>query len=111
MRSIMDVKDKIRFPMNPEMFIEIQEYLREGKLGSYEKKLFSMATEMMNLDYENGLEDCQPLPVIDLIKQSLAEAGQSDRFNEPVFNSICNTIATWCKIAFQYGRIVGGHDV
>ena len=111
MRSIMDVKDKIRFPMAPEMFIEIQEYLREGKLGSYEKKLFSMATEMMNLDYENGLEDCQPLPVIDLIKQSLAEAGQSDRFNEPVFNSICNTIATRCKIAFQYGRIVGGHDV
>ena len=27
MRSIMDVKDKIRFPMSPETFIEIQEYL------------------------------------------------------------------------------------
>ena len=27
MRSIMDVKDKIRFPMSPETFIEIQEYI------------------------------------------------------------------------------------
>ncbi len=109
MRSIMDIKGKVRFPMPPETFIEIQEYLRGQGLDGHEKQILSMATELMNLDYENGLEDCQPLPARDILKQSLAEIGQSERYNDPAFNSIYSVIATWCKIAFQYGRIVGGY--
>lgn len=109
MRSIAAVQDRLHFPMSPETFIEIQEYLRGQGLDGHEKQILSMATELMNLDYENGLEDCQPLPVRDILKQSLAEIGQSERYNDPAFNSIYSTIATWCKIAFQYGRAVGGY--
>lgn len=111
MRSIMDVKDKIRFPMSAETFIEIQEYLREQELDSFDKEISAMGTEMMNLNYELGIGDCPPLPVIDLFKQSLSEMGQVELFDKPAANSRYITIATWCNIAFQYGRIVGGYDV
>ena len=109
MRSIMDVKDKIRFPMAPETFIEIQEYISCKTIDDKDKELLSMAVELMNQQYDNGYIGAPPVHVADVIKSGFADAGMLTSFMKPEVQNFAEVISCWCMLAYLLGRKRGGY--
>lgn len=109
MRSIMDVKDKICFPMSPETFIEIQEYISCKTIDDKDKELLSMAVELMNQQYDSGHVGAPPVHVADVIKSTFADAGAMTSFIKPEVQNCANVISSWCTLAYLLGRKRGGY--
>lgn len=109
MRSIKDVQDKIRFPMSPETFIEIQEYLLCKTIDDKDKNLLSMAVELMNQQYDNGHIGAPPVHVADVIKSTFADAGAMTSFIKPEVQNRAEVISSWCMLAYLLGRKRGGY--
>lgn len=109
MRSIEDVQDKIRFPMSPETFVEIQEYISCKTIDDKDKELLSMAVELMNQQYDNGYIGATPVPVADVIKSTFADAGAMTSFMKPGVQNCAEVISSWCMLAYLLGRKRGGY--
>lgn len=109
MRSIMDVKDKIRFPMSPETFIEIQEYISCKTIDDKDKGILSTAVELMNQQYDNGHIGAPPVFVADVIQSTFADAGAMASFMKPEVQNCAEVISSWCALAYLLGRKRGGY--